>query len=65
MSLDSLIPVSEEVLSSLSFLPRQVIGKNIKIHTEKLGFPEIEGTKIAIIGIEEIRNSFFPTKKYR
>ena len=33
MSLDSLIPVSEEVFSSLSFLPRQVIGKNIKIHT--------------------------------
>ena len=64
MSLDSLIPVSEEVLSSLSFLPRQVIGKNIKVHTKKFGFPEIEGTKIAIIGVEEIRNSFFPTKKY-
>lgn len=64
MSLDSLIPVSEEVLSSLSFLPRQIIGKNIKIHTEKSGLPEIEGTKIAIIGIEEIRNSFFPTEKY-
>jgi len=64
MSLDSLIPVSEEVLSSLSFLPKQIIGKNIKIHTEKSGLPEIEGTKIAIIGIEEIRNSFFPTEKY-
>ena len=64
MSLDSLIPVSEEVLSSLSFLPRQIIGKNIKIHTKKSGLPEIEGTKIAIIGIEEIRNSFFPTEKY-
>ena len=44
MSLDSLIPVSEEVLSSLSFLPRQVIGKNIKIHTKKSGLPEIEIT---------------------
>ena len=64
MSLDSLIPVSEEVLSSLSFLPKQIIGKNIKIHTKKSGLPEIEGTKIAIIGIEEIRNSFFPTEKY-
>ena len=64
MSLDSLTPVSEEVFSSLTFLPRQIIGRNIKIHTKKLGFPEIQGTKIAIIGVEEIRNSFFPTQKY-
>ena len=64
MSLDSLTPVSEEVLLSLNFLPRQIIGRNIKIHTKKLGFPEIQGTKIAIIGVEEIRNSFFPTQKY-
>jgi len=64
MSLDSLTPVSEEVFSSLNFLPRQIIGRNIKIHTKKLGFPEIQGTKIAIIGVEEIRNSFFPTQKY-
>ena len=52
MSLDSLTPVSEEVFSSLTFLPRQIIGRNIKIHTKKLGFPEIQGTKIAIIGVE-------------
>ncbi len=64
MSLDSLRPVSEEVVSSLSFLPRQIIGKNIRIHTERSGFPEIQGVKIAIIGIEETRNSFFPTKNY-
>ena len=64
MSLESLTPVSEEILSSLSFLPRQVIGKNIDIHTEKSGLPEIKDAKVAIIGLEEIRNSFFATKNY-
>ncbi len=64
MSLESLIPVSEEVLSSMVLNPNQVLGKNIEIHSAKLGFPELKGCSIAIVGLSEIRNAFFPTTKY-
>ena len=64
MSLESLIPVSEEVLSSMVLNPNQVLGKNIEIHSAKQGFPELKGCSIAIVGLSEIRNAFFPTTKY-
>jgi hypothetical protein len=35
MSLESLVPVSEEAISSLLIQPNQVIGKNIDIFTEQ------------------------------
>ena len=54
MSLESLIPVSEEVLSSMILNPNQALGKNIEIHTEQKGFPALKNTSIAIIGISEI-----------
>ncbi len=39
MSLESLVPVSEEAISSTLIHPKQVIGKNIEIFTEQKGFP--------------------------
>ena len=65
MSLESLVPVSEEAISSLLIQPNQVIGKNIRIFSEQNGFPELEGCSIAIIGVSEIRNTFFPTSQYK
>ena len=65
MSLELLVPVSEEAISSLLIQPNQVIGKNIRIFSEQNGFPELKGCSIAIIGASEIRNTFFPTSQYK
>ena len=65
MSLESLVPVSEEALSSMVLYPKQAMGKNIEIHSEKDGFPELKGSSIAIVGVSEIRNAFFPTSVYK
>ncbi|MEC9195275.1 MAG: formimidoylglutamase, partial [Bacteroidota bacterium] len=65
MSLESLVPVSDEVFSSMVLNPKQALGKNIEIHTDQLGFPELNDCSIAIVGLLEIRNSFFPTAKFK
>ena len=65
MSLESLVPVSEETLSSIVLHPKQALGKNIDIHTKQQGFPELKGCSIAIIGLSEIRNAFFTTSGYK
>ena len=64
MSLDLLEPISESSLNSLVIAPDQVIGKIIKLHTESDGFPSLEQVKIAIVGITENRNTFYPTLDY-
>jgi hypothetical protein len=64
MSLELLLPVNKEAILGLSMLPKQVIGKNIDIHTEELGLPELKGLQIAIIGLVEQRNSFFANPQY-
>ena len=58
MSLELLQPVAE-VLSGLALHPPQVLGKNIQIHTEATGFPELNEVRIAVVGVAEIRNSYF------
>jgi hypothetical protein len=65
MSLESLVPVSEEALASMVLHPKQALGKNIEIHTEQQGFPELKDSSVAIIGISEIRNAFFATSAYK
>ena len=64
MSLELLVPVDKEATVGLSMLPKQVLGKNIVIHTERTGLPELKGLHIAIIGLSEQRNSFFPNSQY-
>ena len=64
MSLELLNPISETSMNSLVIAPEQVIGKTIAIHNEGNGFPILEGVKIALIGITENRNAFFPTLDY-
>lgn len=64
MSIELLIPVDDETLESHSLLPKQVIGKNIIIHTKSSGLPDLKGLNIALIGIDEHRNSFFPNSHY-
>lgn len=64
MSLDLLLPVNNEVILGLSMLPKQIVGKNIDIHTVQSGLPELKGLEIAIIGLSEQRNSFFVNPVY-
>ena len=52
MSLDFLTPVDDTVLGVATLLPNQVLGKSIQVYTEKLGFPDLERVKIAIIGVQ-------------
>ena len=58
MSLESLVPVSEEAISSMVLQPKQAIGKNIEIHTAQNGLPQLHGVSIAIVGVSEIRNAW-------
>lgn len=64
MSLDLLLPVNNEAIIGLSMLPKQVVGKNIRIHTVESGLPELKGLEIAIVGLSEQRNSFFANPLY-
>ena len=64
MSLESLVPVADEAISSMVLHPNQALGKNIEIHSQQNGFPELQGCAIAILGVSEIRNSFFQIGSY-
>ena len=64
MSLELLVPVKKETLLDLTLLPKQILGKNISIHTENTGLPELKGLTIALIGLNEYRNSFFHNSSY-
>lgn len=60
MSLELLIPVEEQSQLAMSLLPDQILGKNISLHTAAEGLPELSGLSVALIGLEENRNSYFP-----
>ena len=64
MSLELLAPVKKETLLGLTLLPKQILGKNISIHTKNTGLPELKGLTIALIGLNEYRNSFFHNSSY-
>ena len=64
MSLELLVPVKKEILLDLTLLPKQILGKNISIHTQNTGLPELKGLTIALIGLHEHRNSFFHNSSY-
>ena len=64
MSLELLLPVKKENLLDLTLLPKQILGKNISIHTQNTGLPELKGLTIALIGLNEHRNSFFHNSSY-
>mgnify|MGYP001502940250 CR=1 FL=1 len=64
MSLEVLLPVANEAIAGLALSPKQVLGKNIAIHTEGSGLPELRGLQLALIGLSEQRNSFFANAQY-
>ena len=64
MSLELLEPIENEILLGMSLLPQQIMGKKITLHTQSSGLPELRGLQVAIIGLYEQRNSFFPQGQY-
>jgi hypothetical protein len=59
MDFDFLQPVNESVLAHTVLMPEQAIGRTIKIHSHKEGFPDLKGIRVAIIGLYEKRSSFY------
>jgi arginase family enzyme len=57
MNKDFLIPVKESVVARLASQSNLCLGKIIRIHTEEEGFPDLENVQIAILGVQEDRNS--------
>ena len=56
-------PIDINQYHQISSLPKQIIGKNIKIYNKKEGLPDLKEFSIAIMGVFENRNSFFKMEK--
>jgi arginase family enzyme len=57
MNQDFLTPIKEDVLAHLAQQGSLCLGKNIRIYSEQEGFPDLENIQIAILGVQEDRNS--------
>ncbi len=55
-SLDCLTPVKDAIVAHSQLLGSNAIGTKIRIHTSQGGLPELNGVKIAILGVTENRN---------
>lgn len=56
MNFNFLSPVSDDVLAHNELLPEQTLGKKIRKHTTRAGMPDLDGVKVAIVGVRENRN---------
>jgi hypothetical protein len=56
MNFNFLSPVSDAVLAHNELLSNQSLGRKLKIHSKQLGIPDLEGVKVALIGVLENRN---------
>lgn len=57
MNQDFLSPVKQSVIDHLDLQPSLCMGNTFRIHTRQEGFPDLENVQIAIVGVEEGRNS--------
>ena len=57
MNQDFLSPVKEIALVHLVLHSQACLGNKIRIHTNQDGFPDLDGVKLAIFGVQEDRNS--------
>ncbi|MDO1501373.1 formimidoylglutamase [Winogradskyella maritima] len=56
MNFNFLSPVPDTVLAHNELLSEQNLGKKIRIHSQQNGMPDLDGIRLAIIGIQENRN---------
>lgn len=52
MDFDFLNPIDDRLLAHNLMLPDQVIGRNIRIHTQKDGIPELTDVGVAMVSLE-------------
>lgn len=57
MSVDYLVPIEVSLAEEIKYLHNQAVGKLIQIHTANDGFPDLNKSKIAIIGVQEGRSA--------
>lgn len=57
MNSDFLTPIKDFLVAHSLLLPSNSLAASIQIHTQKEGFPDLTGVDIAIIGVEEDRNT--------
>src|SRR5690606_36226186 len=50
-------------LAHNQLLPKQSLGKNIVVHSEKGGIPDLEDIKIVIVGVNETRNATIKSRE--
>ncbi|MCX2679984.1 formimidoylglutamase [Galbibacter sp. EGI 63066] len=62
MELEFLTPVKSVVLAHNELLPKQALGRIMRVHSEKNGIPDLEGVQLAIIGVNETRSDSVETK---
>lgn len=55
MIFDFLLPVADVAIAHIQLLHHQCIGNTIRVHSEQNGFPNLDGVKIAFIGLRENR----------
>ena len=51
MNVDFLSPVEDKLLAHNLMLPEQVIGRNLQIHTQQQGFPDLKNVSVAFLTI--------------
>ena len=64
MSLDYIKPIDADLINFIKELPPQSIGNTIEVYTEINEFPDLEGLRVAIIGLNEYRNATAPVYKF-
>ncbi|OAD45247.1 formimidoylglutamase [Polaribacter atrinae] len=57
MNQDFLTPVKESIVTYLEQHSNACLGKTFRIHTQEDGLPDLENVQIAILGVQEDRNS--------
>ena len=57
MNQEFLSPVKDSVLVHLDLQSSLCLGNTLRIHTQQKGFPDLKNVQIAIIGVDEGRNS--------
>ena len=57
MNTDFLSPVKDSLVAQLVLQSALSLGKKVKIHSHKEGVPDLENVQIAILGVQEDRNS--------
>lgn len=58
MAFEYLLPVSDQVIAHNVLLLPQSLGNSIAIHSNQNGLPELEGVRVALLGVSEYRNAF-------